>query len=182
MNDIQTKYFNWMSKLVEMGPEYNKLLSKLNDIPYNPELQMDFNRESDGIELRYQFGHDHKYSCHIIAISIDIRPCSVLEMMVALAYRCEMHIMGDGDLGINTGRWFKTMLRSLDLNDMDNNHFDEVKVEQVIETFLERNYSRDGKGGLFWIPNTTVDLREFDIWKQMCWFLTECKGDRSWIL
>ena len=40
-------------------------------------------------------------------------------MMIALAIRCEEHIMDDPDAGDRTGQWFWSMLVSLGLGSMD---------------------------------------------------------------
>lgn len=51
----------------------------------------------------------------MIASYLDNRPCSVLEMIIALAIRLEEHIMDDPDIGNRTGQWFWDMIVSLGL-------------------------------------------------------------------
>ena len=76
-------------------------------------IPMDGNRAEDGIDLRYRFGHEQHYSDAMVASFLDDRPCSVLEMMIALSIRCEEHIMDDPDVGNRTGQWFWSMIASL---------------------------------------------------------------------
>ena len=97
-------------------------------------------------------------------------PCSVFEMMVALAQRCEA-VMDDPKIGDRTGQWFWGMIASLGLNGMSDNHYDEKYVKDVINRFLDREYEPNGKGGLFTIRNCEHDLRDVEIWYQLCWYL-----------
>ena len=97
-------------------------------------------------------------------------PCSVLEMMVALAMSCE-NIMNDPQIGDRTGQWFWNMIISLGLGSMTDIRFDKEYCLEVIYRFLDREYEPDGKGGLFTIRNCDTDLRNVGIWYQTCWYL-----------
>lgn len=79
--------------------------------------------------------------------------------------------MDDPDVGDRTGQWFWGMIKNLGLGSMTDARFDEEYVESVIERFLNREYEPDGRGGLFRIRNCTEDLRNVEIWYQMCWYL-----------
>lgn len=98
-------------------------------------------------------------------------PCTVLEMLVALAVKCEENIMDDPNYGNRTGQWFWKMITNLGLSTMYNNKFDKKIVNIVIEKFLDREYEPNGQGGLFVIRNCRKDLREVPIWQQLCWYL-----------
>jgi hypothetical protein len=134
---------------------------------------MDGNRAEDGIDLRYRFGYEQGYDSPMIATLLDDRPCSVLEMLIALAIRCEEHIMNDPDIGNRTGQWFWNMIINLGLGFMDDTKFDENYVKDVISRFLYRKYKRNGEGGLFTVEHCKNDLRTVEIWYQMCWYLDE---------
>jgi hypothetical protein len=133
---------------------------------------MDGNRAEDGINLRYRFGREYSYPDAMIEAYLDIRPCSVLEMMTALAIRCEDHLMSDPDIGDRTGQWFWNMLVNLGLGPMDDAKFDRYQVDRILERFLERRYERNGKGGLFTV-NNGFDMRGTEIWYQMNYYLRE---------
>ena len=111
------------------------------------------------------------YRDAMIAAYLDDSPCSVLEMMTALAVRCEEHIMTDPDVGNRTGQWFWQMITNLGLGDMTDSKFDRKYVDLVIQRFLDRTYEPDGKGGLFTIEHCPYDLRTVEIWYQLCWYL-----------
>jgi hypothetical protein len=94
-------------------------------------------------------------------------PCSILEMMVALANRCEETIMDDPDIGNRRDQWFWGMIKSLGLGDMYDTRYDEYYVEDVVVRFLDRDYEPDGHGGLFTVKNAYRDMRDIEIWNQM---------------
>ena len=108
----------------------------------------------------------------MIASCLDNRPCSVLEMMVALAIKIEEQIMDDPDIGNRTGLWFWKMIENLGLKNMRDAVIDTDYVEKIIFRFLDRNYQRDGSGGLF-IVHGHGDLRNVEIWYQMLWYLND---------
>jgi hypothetical protein len=175
-DELNNEYLEWMCQLV-YNKKYSGRLSyrKLLDYLYNAEfvysIGTDGNRADDGIDLRYRFGYERVYTDVIIAEYLDDRSCSILEMLVALAVRCEEHIMGDPDIGNRTGQWFWNMIINLGLNAMSDQNFNRRYTDGVISKFLNREYGRDGKGGLFTVDNCQRDLRNVEIWYQMCWYL-----------
>jgi hypothetical protein len=98
-------------------------------------------------------------------------PCSVLEMLIALAIRCEETIMDDASMGNRTGQWFWGMINNLGLGGMTDDIVDVGVVDSVIERFLARDYEPNGEGGLFTIRRCSEDLRTVEIWVQLLWYL-----------
>lgn len=177
-SELNCEYFDWMCQLVCNhryigGLSYQKLLRFLHNIDFNYTIEMDGNREEDGIDLRYRFGYENSYENAVISSYLDNSPCSVLEMMIALSIRCEEHIMDDPDIGNRTGQWFWGMIENLGLRRMDDARFAEDYAEDVIQRFLDRRYKRNGEGGLFTVKHCLRDLRMVEIWYQMCWYLDE---------
>jgi hypothetical protein len=129
----------------------------------------DENRADDGINLRSRFIFDCSYNNSVLGY-LD-GPCSVLEMLVALAHRCEEQIMDDPDIGDRTGQWFWMMIKNLGLESMTDDQFDEEFVNERVSIFLDREYESNGEGGLFVLDNCRYDLRTVEIWYQMCWYL-----------
>lgn len=167
-------YFKWLCNIVcgkRFGREvsYNKLLSFLYSKEFYAVMARDENRASDGIDLRREFMFTSGYDTAMPDLMSE--PCDILEMMVALSLRCERTIMDNPQIGNRTGQWFWQMISSLGLQGMHDKRFDVRLVHEITDTFLERKYDRDGKGGLFTIPNCRDDLRREEIWIQMCWFL-----------
>ncbi len=174
--ELNSEYFAWMSQLVCAGRyfrglSYQRLLYCLNHIDFQYSHPMDGNRAEDGIDLRYRFGYEKKYEDSMIAAYLDNRPCSVLEMLIALAFRCEEHIMRDSDAGDRMGQWFWSMIKNLGLDNMDDSRFDTVYTKDVISRFMDREYKRNGEGGLFTVKHCRGDMRSAEIWYQMNWYL-----------
>lgn len=181
---IANQYFIWLSELVSKNryskqTSYNKLLMRLHSIEFRYLIPRDQNRAEDGISLRWRFvcgldSDDHYDHYNNMLADLD-GPCSVLEMMVALAIKCE-NLMDDTSVGNRTGQWFWTMIRNLGLGSMYDRRFNRMYVDETVERFLDREYEPDGKGGLFTIRNCDQDLRDVEIWYQLCWYLDNVDG------
>lgn len=168
---IENDYFEWLFELVcgkryAKDISYRKLLTLLHNTKFTYIIPMDENRASDGISIRNRFLTSNNYRSD----SID-RPCSVLEMMVGLAIRCEENIMDDPLIGDRTGQWFWGMINNLGLGSMYDSNFDKRYAIDTIQRFLNRDYEPNGKGGLFTIKKCDEDLRNVEIWHQLCWYL-----------
>lgn len=175
MVNIEEEYFEWICNLIcDRGHSklsYKKLLLYLYDKQFNYIIEMDGNRAADGEDLRYRFGYICGYNDNYISSELDNKPCSVLEMMVALALRCEEHIMEDTNYGDRTSKWFWGMIDSLGLSDMYNDRFNLSYANVIMNRFMNRNYDRNGRGGLFTVKNPEHDMRSTEIWYQMCMYL-----------
>lgn len=178
--EVRHEYIEWMFSYVyddeyfkNNNNTYRKLMIHLYFTEFYEIVPMDGNRAEEGVNLRYRFGAECDYPDYVIAEYLDDRPCSVLEMMVALAIRCEVHIMENPDLGDRVGQWFWEMIVNLGLGHMTDDKFDADYTDKVLHRFLERDIERDGTGGLFKIKDPTRDMRTADIWYQMCWHLNE---------
>lgn len=174
---MRDDYFNWLYDVVCPDDRYLKLCRFLHSISFSYDIPMDGNRYEDGISMRFRFGYACDIPSNRIATELDNTPCSMFEMMVALALRMEEDIMACP--GENrTSEWFREMIRSLGIAGMTNELFDPDKVEAAVERFLNKDYDRDGKGGLFTVTDTDRDLRTVEIWYQAIWYLNSVlKGE-----
>ena len=172
--DMIDEYFEWLYEIVckdnfHEKNSFRKLLMLLHSVEFTYTIPSDDNQAERGINLRWiyslEMDRDHEEVRHFID-----GPCSVLEMMVALAMSCE-NIMNDPQIGDRTGQWFWNMIISLGLGSMTDIRFDKEYCLEVIYRFLDREYEPDGKGGLFTIRNCDTDLRNVGIWYQTCWYL-----------
>lgn len=168
---LDNHYFDWLCDLAcgqrfAKQISYQKLLTRLHETEFTYLIPRDRNRATDGIDLRRRFSREY---------GIDPRelegPCSVLEMMIALSIRCEEDYMDDPAIGDRTGQWFWGMVVSLGLGSMTDYRYDEQYVDDVLHKFLNREYEPNGKGGLFTVRNCDCDLRDVEIWYQMCRYL-----------
>ena len=178
---IKNKYYRWICSLIEdykpcQEESYHRLLSLLDEIPYFYTIPMDENRYDDGISLRYNFGYETGYDNEIISEKLGDKSCSFLEMLVALACKCEQ-IMSDPEYGDRTGKWFWGMITNLGLEDMTDEYFDEQFVEDTVNDFMNFRYAPDGRGGLFYVKNPPRDMRDTEIWYQAMWYLNKELAD-----
>lgn len=173
-DDIQQQYFEWLCSLIDISSlPYTRLLRYLNRTRFTYLIPKDQNREEDGLDLRFRFKRNVRDDLtvdYILDWQADI-PCSVLEMMIALSLRAEEQIMDDPEIGDRTTQWFWGMISNLGLSGMYDGNFDLVMVKWNVNRFLNREYSPDGRGGLFTVKNCEYDLRDVEIWTQLCWYL-----------
>jgi len=175
MNELakQTEYFNWLCDQVpsDFGYRtYSRLLKDLYLEEFTYTIDMDENRAIQGCSLRIEYAEEHCLGeCWMAEF-----PCSLLEMMVALARISEERTMKDDSKGDRTGKWFWDMIASIGLMDMNDEDYDADFVHRKLRKLLDRDYCPNGQGGLFTIPNTGVDLRKVDIWYQAQWYFAYC--------
>ncbi len=174
------KYFEWLTSFIDCPKFPVKLYTDLlwyleqQEFYWDRRVPMDENRALDGIDLRKSYSDD-----------IFNGPCTVLEMLIALAKRIDSDIMYEYEAGNRTSEWFWMMIYNLQLEDMDNENINYDYVDYRIYTFLDRNYGENGVGGLFpleSVPTLThpmatlggqneVNLTE--IWQQMSYYFTQ---------
>lgn len=179
-------YLSYLCSLVGLdnrdGKSYMILAHLLHDKDYYWTLPMDENRAYDGIALRNRWytlvkdakmpdGETPRYSYDALS-----RTCSVFEMMVALAVRCDEAIMWDKSKGDRTAQWFWCMIENLGFTEYSD---DSILVDAsniistTIQNALDRTYEYDGLGGFWPVKNPTRDQREVELWYQMCSYLEE---------
>lgn len=178
--EVRRDYFEWMFDMMcgerfAPGNSYKKLFEELHEISFRYSIRKDRNRASDGEDLRYRYALELTDDPIEIDDIIDIldQPCTVLEMMIALAIRAEEDIMDDPNVGNRTAHWFWGMINNLGLGSMIDERFDRIYVDNKINILLDRKYAPNGKGGLFLVRDCDQDLREVEIWYQLCWYIDE---------
>lgn len=176
-NILAEDYYIWLLDIIENDEyyteDYSKLLNRLFNTEFYSIVNYDDNRIFDGLNLRNTFADE--VGEHIYFVSEQLPAyCTVLEMMIALAYRMENDIMSDDRYGDRTSLWFWTMIRNLGLDSCDDLDYDDRYVSDVMDIFLNRKYGKDGKGGPFWVRNMgQIDMRGTEIWYQANYFLDE---------
>lgn len=168
---IENLYFNWLCAKVTHtnvptpSNSHFKLFRRLHTTEYVWVIPNDKNRADDGVELRLDFlrearVQDEEPWHHL--------PCSVLEMLIALAYRADFHFEE-----VNAPQWFWFFLGNLGLADfVDSNYNDAVTVD-ILDKFVWRTYEPNGQGGsIFPMNDPPRDQREVEIWYQL-WEYTE---------
>ena len=194
MNDEERKslaasntlnYYDWLKMVCfnhsnTVSNKYTWLLYKLHSTKFIYTLRMDENRYIDGINLRGRFLNEIDSSDSSLVTNC-IPPelnggCSMLEMMVALAIKCEEEIMSNESIGDRTSMWFCEMLINMGLWKYTDLYISQSpnsknEISTIIDNVLNRRYARDGTGGLF-KTNDGTDMLTTDIWYQMCKYLS----------
>lgn len=174
----QRNYLNWLIEIIsdKEHTNYYDLLEYLMSIDFRWSVPMDENRAEDGVHLRLVY----EDVCLEALDNDDIHaPCTVLEMMVALSVRGAEDILWDGDFN-----WapviFWSMITNLGLEDYKDGLIDAQsfpELERKINDFLDRNYDKNGGGGLFlYVPNFVPNpqkWKKIEIWYQMAYWIND---------
>ena len=159
--NILVHYFEWLCNKVGYNEDYDALLCYLFNRDYKWVMDMDENRCQDGLWQRRMFMEQEG----VRGDPFNDKPCSILEMLVALAVRLEDDVMGDPDLCV-----FWRMIHNLGL--------DETGSEDMWDTIISGWMSRgsidyDGSGGLFPLRHPRQNQRDVEIWGQAMDYLNE---------
>ena len=169
---ILDNYYDFLLSEVKFGlPEhrdYGLLLDEMHRVAFTWSLDKDSNRDADAYELRKEFLFDYGYHRY----NIWDTPRSVLEVLCAFSRRIEIEITGEPG-NDDLSRWFWVRVENLGLNVFNDEHFDKQKVDDILQKWLERRYTKNGKGSIFPLTKSEVDQREVEMWYQMHGYLNE---------
>ncbi len=144
--------------LVNIEDDYIYLCDRMLDTNFIYFVGNDCNRAEDGMSLRVEFEHDNG-----IINDIDDE-CTVLEMFVKLAIRCDEDVMYDAEYGNRVDKWFWEFLDGLGL----------TKFNNILDDFNNRHYGKKGGHGCaFEVRKPLRDMSTTEIWYQMMWWLNE---------
>lgn len=166
---LEESYFKWLYAKVcdpsetDTSETYYKLLSILFHTKFEWKVIGDDNRAEEGVLLRDEFVS----STGLNADEWNDLDCSVLEMLIALSRKITT-LTND----ISETEWFWGMLENLQLSSMnDATYVDENEVDQILRTFIFREYNHLGHGGLFPLRESEYDQRFIELWYQMSEYL-----------
>ena len=168
MKYLWLDYRDWLINLCNFRKKgYDKLLTQLHFSPFEVVLERDINRVQDGLSFRQQFLSEN-------GINGDFydQPCSILEVLVALAVRIDGEYIGN-PADPHPDQIFWEMICNLGLNKFDNKHYNSDFIYEILGKFVGRAYNFDGNGGIFPLKNVQNDQRKVEIWSQMMAYLNE---------
>lgn len=190
---MRKRYFEWLLHFITSfddqyyGKYYQKLMKQLHEIEFiwDKNIDLDEDRATYGMDLRREFADIEGIRLGENLEPLD-GPCSVLEMMIALAIGCENEdpMSDEEETRLNrTGTWFWNMVKNLGLYNNDDYNYSRELTKKNIDIFLYREYKRNGKGGLFTVSkqHRDKDMREIDIWWQAMLYYDEISYDDSWL-
>ena len=177
--DVERAYLDWLYSHVSvngtdgLSSRYHNLMGVLQSRDFYWTVSRDDNRAADGRSLRSHFSS----VTGLTETDFTYRPCSVLEMMVALASRMENDFLYDYRKPDRTNVWFYRMIKHMGLSECTDENWDDDCLEtahHAIDILLDRSYRKDGKGGgLFPLRLPKRDQTKIEIWDQMNDYLVE---------
>lgn len=173
-------YDEWLFAEVEM-PNHLLLLGQLFDTEFVVLVPHDDNRAEDGILLRdiYADNIGGPQGLSFLAVegrrvelgeALDPTWCSVLEMMIGVAYRMENEL-AQGDDAKSMAECFEQLVVNLELIHLDDTRFSSKVVSSRLSNLIGRTYGPNGKCSLF--PIKGRDWSQVEIWYQMSEWLVD---------
>lgn len=167
---MQARYFNYLlSKVGMLHSEYTQLCLYMSKIEFRWDytIELDGDRAEEGKALRVLYYKETGSN----NTGLSLAPCTVLEMLVALAMGME-EIMGEPG-NDHPERWFNDMIFNLGLSEMTDDNYNEYFVSDAIGKWMMRDYDKNGHGGLFPLSYKRRDQRRVPIWEQAGAYMSE---------
>lgn len=167
------RYFDWLVDMVKGDNFYISLLTVLYKIPFHASIDsVDHNRRLAGIRLRDRFRNEtHR------RFPVPSKPCTFLEMVLALALEMDDKILYEHRFGDRYLDWFWYIIDNMGFSRFTDGEWDMDKERYVrdrVKKILNHDYATDGVGGMFPVYNhPEADMREIDIWRQAFWWIDE---------
>lgn len=167
---LEWLYENFIGSITNKNPNstYWKLAHQLYTMPFTHHIRDDKNRAEDGKSLQDSFFEAR--NIQDVEINWQWREASVLEVLIGLAVRAAF------ETGEEPGNWFWKFLRHLDLhsyNDRVYSRIVEEEVDAIVRRWLDREYDKNGVGGIFPLKNARQDQTQINLWYQLQAYLLE---------
>lgn len=166
MTTAKEDYLRWLEPQLrdEHAPteSYWGLINLLFDKEFRWSVPHDDNRCADGLALREEFGFASRQSERL-------GPCSFLEVLIGLSRRLAFVAGGDAP------GWAWQLMSNLELHRMSDplTRRKQERVEDIMNTVIERRYSPDGQGGFFPLAWPDDDQTRIELWYQLNAFVSE---------
>ena len=173
--DILSAYRLWLNNKIacDISPAYGQLLAILWRTDFIAEYENDNNRIEDARGLREEFSGSMDISNEDY-IKLKNIPVRLIEVMIALAQRIN-DIMGFDD---NLPKYFWEMVASMEINKLDDGHFNASSAQHHIDILLGHKYKKNGRGGLFFIQGIGPEYNApmLDLWTQAMAYINSKSG------
>ena len=175
-NELISAYHFWFCDLINTNQStrsYTLLTKKLEDTYFSWTVPNDDNRAYEGTNLRERFCDENniRYVCEYFNDE-----CSMLELIVALAYRCES-IMADQYGNMPMTKWFWDMMGNIGLSKFTDEVWTaidgDLNVDRILREVNDWTYRRNGQGSLFPLNHAKQDQRKVELWYQLNAYLLE---------
>lgn len=189
MNNIYTPkviptYFEWLKNTVDpfVGRGTHEcFFNALHSMAYVPIMELDRNREMDGLGLRDVYIRGYGIDSSDSDLVVD-SPCSVLEFLVSLANKMDYIYSPTETRHLSALFW--EIMGNIGLDYSSTTDSDAQKdpsmfhdrIQSAIDMVQNRTYQPDGTGNLFPLKNPKEDQRNVEVWYQMNQYLIEKMG------
>lgn len=174
--DIREEYLRWLEPQLrdEHGnpsKSYWDLLTIMFDTSFDWDpliIPMDENRVMDGLDLRVEFGHQHRPHLSTERLT-RLGPCSFLEVLIGLSRRMSF-IAGGSAPG-----WAWQLMNNLELHRMTDplSRHKQARAQEIMHTVIKRAYAPDGTGGFFPLAWADGDQTQIELWYQLHSYVEE---------
>ena len=155
-------YYIWLCDLVDLEAhgEYSNLFSFLYDTEFVWSVAKDSNRAGDGKMLREDYTHEVSWFDISYGEWLN-EPCSLLEMLIALARRTRVDLMPEFD--ITDSDWFWIFIKNLGFDRYD----DRCVFDEKFVTLFQKKVANFGFCVTFFEKRAFMGA---DIWQKLqCW-------------
>lgn len=175
---IKEDYFEYLCDMIcdkrHRKSDYISLFELLHSVPFEVIIEKDDGRETDGRYLRWHFCYGNEELEEYYSDAWKLERASVLEVLIGISERLEAQI-GDSMVGNHINDRFWMLISNLDLEKFDEKSFDRKKIKEKIRFWMYRKYDKNGKGSIFPVTKSDKNLKNEEIWTQMClWILENC--------
>lgn len=149
--------------------KYNWIFHILHNKNFRFIIERDDNRAWDGIKYRDIYVENNIFIKDLKEVNIFMnKDCSVMEMLIGLAIRIENEYIGDPS-DEHPEDLFFIMISNLGLLDAEDN----FEVNFIIDKWLDRRFTKTGKGSPFPVKKDKRDQRKLEIWDQIISYINE---------
>lgn len=175
MTNESKEYFNWLASIFDMDDadhSYLVLARRMFEKEFFSIIEMDVNREGDAKALR---------EAYIAAGGVGGRflegPANALEVMIAMANRFGSIIISDYEEDPSE-KCFWEMMENIGLAPYSDDAIigDPActqRIDEILDRWIERRFSRNGKGSPFPLKKPKKDQRKVEMWYQMQGYICE---------
>jgi hypothetical protein len=173
---IHDAYFEWLYRKVFDVWDYNSDYSYttvcwyMHEIVFTPLVEGDDNRVADAAGLRNEF---QRFAGSLGPEELNdlmLPDASIFEVLIALADRAELMVP------LTRKIWFQKFIENLGLDKFSDKACQNKAswpIERNLNIFNNRQYSRNGRGGLFPRRQPEEDQTKVELWYQMGKYMTE---------
>lgn len=171
MRSTRDPYFDWLCITIN-NRNYMELARALHNAEFRAMIPADQNRGMDGMQLRVNFMERHG----AFGSSVNRGPCTMLEFLIGVAKHMSFLMYGNRS-DHRTAYYFWVLIRNLRLDKLNDDNWYSLNgdfyVEDAVNRIVNRQYDRNGNGGLFPLKRSMQDQRRVEIWYQMHAWLGE---------